>query len=155
MTPEHLPQVKHIIDSNQMFPSDMLKDMTAPFLNQESLEFWCVVSDFKSKKKSNPDILAVAYCAPEMMTDNTWNLLLIAVSKTHQGAGIGGQLITHMETEVKQRSGRILLVETSGTSDFELTRKFYPKCGYLKVARIPEFYTKGDDKIVFWKKLTD
>lgn len=152
MKSEHLPQVKHIIDSNQMFPSAMLNEVTAPYLAGESEEIWRVVSD--NKNNSNYNVLAVAYSAPEMMTDNTWNLLLIAVSTKHQGTGIGGQLMACMEVEVKKRQGRILLVETSGVPDFELTRKFYPKCGYQEVARIPEFYAVGDDKVVFCKKLT-
>jgi len=32
-------------------------------------------------------------------------------------------------------------------------RGFYRKHGFVEVARIPDFYTEGDDKVIFWKKL--
>lgn len=87
------------------------------------------------------------------MTEGTWNLFLIAVSKKVQGQGIGGELVAHVEQALTLKQARILLVETSGQPDYELTRKFYPKCGYRQVANIPEYYDEGDDKIVFWKSL--
>jgi ribosomal protein S18 acetylase RimI-like enzyme len=49
--------------------------------------------------------------------------------------------------------GRVLLVETSGTPDFERTRAFYRKCGYEEEARIRDFYQAGADKIVYRKAL--
>lgn len=51
------------------------------------------------------------------------------------------------------RGGRMLLVETSGLPDFERTRRFYMKCGCEEEARIRDFYTTGDDKVVFRKVL--
>jgi ribosomal protein S18 acetylase RimI-like enzyme len=148
MTPEHLPQVKQIIELNQMFPAELLDDMDTPFFGENSEEFWRVIATPQS------EILAVAYCAPEYMTENSWNLLLMAVHPEFQGKGMGAELMSCMESEVKNRQGRILLVETSGLPDYGQTREFYPKCGYKEVARIPEYYAAGDDKVVFWKKLT-
>lgn len=48
-----------------------------------------------------------------------------------------------------------MIVETSALPEFELTRKFYDKLNYKREAVIREFYQKGEDKVVFWKKLTD
>ena len=88
------------------------------------------------------------------MTGGTWNLLLIAVLKAHQGIGIGGELMTHVESVLSKQDVRILLVETSGLPEYRLTREFYPKCGYTQVAVIPEYYDEGDDKVVFLKSLS-
>ena len=98
--------------------------------------------------------LAVAYCAPERMTDGTWNLYLIAVHPDHQGQGRGAQLIGYVEQALAARGERILLVETSGLPSFARTRAFYGKCGYDEEARIRDFYSAGQDKVIFRKALT-
>ncbi|WP_448552433.1 GNAT family N-acetyltransferase [Thalassotalea montiporae] len=148
MNPSDLPAVKLIVEDNQMFPSEFLDEMSQAFFGKESEEKWFVTED------SNKQILALAYCAPEKMTEGTWNLLLIAVLKKHQGSGVGKQLMQYVESILIEQKVRILLVETSGLPGYELTREFYPKCGYTQVAVIPEYYDKGDDKVVFWKSLT-
>jgi ribosomal protein S18 acetylase RimI-like enzyme len=147
VTRADLPAIKKIIDDNEMFPSEMLDEMIAPFFSlAEPVPYWLT---FDSEGKA----LAVAFCAPEPMTSGTWNLYLIAVDKANQGQGIGQQLMKDLEERLKERGQRVLLVETSGLPDFERTRSFYDGCGYHREARIREFYAEGEDKIVFWKKL--
>jgi ribosomal protein S18 acetylase RimI-like enzyme len=98
--------------------------------------------------------VAVAYCAPERLTAGTYNLYLIAVHKDFQGKGIGSQLMNHVELLLNSQGYRVLLVETSGLPEFELTRKFYDKCNYSREAVIRDFYDEGEDKVIFWKKLS-
>jgi hypothetical protein len=50
-------------------------------------------------------------------------------------------------------AAQVLIVETSSTDQYALTRKFYPKQGYLEEARIRRFYGPDDDKVVYWKLL--
>ncbi len=97
--------------------------------------------------------MGVAYCAPEPMTDGTWNLQLIAVRPDCQGQGRGAALLRYVEQTLTTRAARVLLVETSGLASFERTRAFYRKCGYDEEARIRDFYRAGDDKIVYRKAL--
>ena len=97
--------------------------------------------------------VGVAYFAPEPMTDGTWNLYLIAVHPDRQGEGRGAALLRYVEQVLTARGARVLLVETSGLPSFERTRAFYRKCGYEEEARIRDFYSAGDDKIVFRKAL--
>lgn len=144
-----LPVVKQIIDDNQMFPSEYLDEMTTEYFEQVSEELWVVA------ETSQRNVVAVAYCAPERMTEGTWNLLLIAVFKSFQGVGIGSDLISWVEHALKKKNARILLVETSSFAEYELTRQFYPKCKYKQVAVIPEYYDQGEDKVVFWKALNE
>lgn len=130
-----------------MFPSEMLDEMIAPFFQQPdgSAGFW-----FTYEASA---IEAVAFCAPEPMTDGTWNLYLIAVDPASHSRGIGRALMRHIEALLRQHAVRVLLVETSGLTSFERTRKFYDQCAYQRVARIPEFYARGEDKIIFYKAL--
>lgn len=95
--------------------------------------------------------VGVAYCAPERMTNGTWNLLFIAIQPEHQGQGRGASLIGHVEQLLKERNVRLLLVET--LASFKRTRTFYRKYGYEEEARIRDFYDAGADKIVYRKML--
>ena len=46
-----------------------------------------------------------------------------------------------------------MIVDTSGTDDFAMTRKFYSQNGYEEEARIRDFWADGDDKVIFRKAL--
>ncbi len=93
--------------------------------------------------------VAAAYYAPETFADGTYNLHFIAARKALQGADLGSTLLQRVEADLRERGARVLITETSGLEGFELTRKFYLKHGYSEEARIRDFYTAGDDKVVF------
>jgi hypothetical protein len=57
------------------------------------------------------------------------------------------------EVAIRQRGGWQITLETSSTPLYEKTRKFHMKCGYKEIARIPDFYDRGDDMVIFFKKL--
>lgn len=148
ITKADLDQLKIVIESSGLFPAELLDGMVADyFSNSESEDIWLTKLD-----DNRP--IAIVYCAPERLTDGTFNLYLIAVHKDFQAKGIGGQLMEYVEKLLQSKGKRILLVETSGLSEFELTRKFYDKCGYTREALIRDFYRDGEDKLVFWKKLS-
>jgi ribosomal protein S18 acetylase RimI-like enzyme len=97
--------------------------------------------------------LAVAYYEPALATDRTWYLTMIAVRRDAQGQGRGAALLRHVENSLQAEGQRVLLVETSGLPAFARTRAFYVKCGYEEEARIRDYYTAGDDMVVFRKVL--
>lgn len=94
------------------------------------------------------------YYAPVAMTDNTWEVWWMAVEKGQQGRGYGKQMLAAVEADVRDRGGRLLLIETSSLPHYEPTRRFYLRAGYRLEARIADFYHDGDDKLIFSKKLT-
>lgn len=98
-------------------------------------------------------LLSIAYCAPERMAEGMWNLYLIAVHPDRQGQGRGGNLLAEVERALVDKGARLLLVETSGLPEFERTRAFYLKNGYVAEATVREFYKSGEDKIIFRKLL--
>lgn len=141
-----LERVGYLVDINDMFPSEMLADMTAPFFAGDTATHrWLVFN------QNNVD--GVAYYVPEQLTDGTWNVLLIAVDPKKHGEGIGSALMGFIEAELAKDGQRILLVETSGTSRFERTRSFYEMLGYEREARIRDYYSAGVDKVIFRKSL--
>jgi ribosomal protein S18 acetylase RimI-like enzyme len=98
-------------------------------------------------------VVGVGYFAPEQYAYGVYNLYFIAVHPKYQGKGNGSLMLNHVEKTLTEKGQRLLLVETSGLPNFELTRKFYRKQGYEEEARIREFYKAGDDKIIFRKAL--
>jgi GNAT superfamily N-acetyltransferase len=79
------------------------------------------------------------YCAPEVMTDGTWNVLMLIVSQDTRGQGHGRALMSHVETALKELGARLMIVETSSVDGFERARAFYPRCGYAEEARVKNF----------------
>lgn len=143
---DDLPAVRRLIDATTLFPSEMLNDMVLAFLEGSSPEVWLVSIDVEP--------VGIAYCAPERMTEGTWNLYLIAVHPDRQRCGHGDALIRAVERAVVARDGRVLLIETSGLASFAGQRTFYGSRGYAEEARIRDFYQAGEDKVVFRKALT-
>ena len=152
--PEHIRPVRrddvaalrNLIDATGLFPGEMLNGMVEPFLAGETNgDIWLTYDDGAP--------VAVAYHAPERMTSGTVNLLLIAVHPARQGKGVGTALMMHVETELVHSGQRVLLVETSSLPTFARTRQFYAGLGYDEEARIREFYSAGEDKIIFRKAL--
>jgi ribosomal protein S18 acetylase RimI-like enzyme len=141
-----LERVAYLVDSNDMFPSDMLEGMTSPYFEGDTENHrWLVTGGGEAG--------GVAYYVPEALTDGTWNLLLIAVDPAMHGGGAGSALVRFVENQLRDEGRRILLVETSGMPRFERTRSFYTKLGFQAEARIRDYYASGDDKVIFRKSL--
>ncbi|HAS39154.1 MAG TPA: GNAT family N-acetyltransferase [Microscillaceae bacterium] len=145
---QDIPALKVVIDSAKLFPSEMLDEMMSDYFNNPSSQHIWLTQEIDGKPAT------VVYCAPEYLTEGTYNLYLIAVHAQYQGQGIGREMIQYLEELLREQGQRILLVETSGNAEFELTRKFYLQNNYTQEAIIREFYQKGEDKVVFWKKLS-
>ena len=142
-----LPALKEVLDTIDLFPSDMLADMIADYFdNPDSEDLW-----FTTTENGKP--MAIGYCAPEKLTDGTYNLYAIGVRGDIQGKGIGRKMMRYIEHQLTVKGQRILIVETSGKDEFEKTRTFYENLDYTKEAVIRDFWEEGDDKVVYWKKL--
>lgn len=142
-----IPALKVVLHGTQLFPSEMLPDMVAPFLSRDkSHDIWLTC-------EADGNAVGFCYARPEQMAPGTWNLLAIAVLPSQQGRGYGMALVEALEDTLRQHGHRILIVDTSGTDAFRQTRDFYCKRGYTEEARIRDFWAAGDDKVVFWKAL--
>ena len=100
------------------------------------------------------EIIGFAYYAPASMTERSWYLYWIAVHKGTQARGVGSQLMSYLEADIRRRQpGAILFIETSSQPHYELTRKFYLKHGYDQEAVLRDYYAPGDSMVVFRKVL--
>ena len=142
-----LDTLKEIINSNELFPPELLDNMIQPYFEgNNDTEFWVTYQE-------NNVPIAIAYYAPERMTVGTYNLYLIAIHPNFQRKGIGQEMLEYIENHLKNRGERILLIETSGLPEFERAIYFYKKNNYHEEATIREFYAQEEDKIIFRKSL--
>lgn len=151
---DDLATIKNIAVAAEMFSVEEVEffdEMFAGWLDG-SLEghHWLVATD------DGGAVVAAANYAPEPFADRMWNLYFIAVEPRVQGQGIGAALMARAESDLTMMGddvARVLVVETSSTDQYKLTRQFYAQLGYDEEARIRQFYGPEDDKVVFWKSL--
>lgn len=98
-------------------------------------------------------ILGYISYGPTPLTEGTWDLYWEAVAQEIRGQGIGSALMQAAEEEIRKAEGRLALIETSSTPAYEKTRRFHLGLGYEIIARIPDFYSPEDDKIILQKRL--
>lgn len=148
ITANDIPALKQVLHSIELFPAEMLDSMMNNYLlNPESDEIW-----FTAVLDNQP--VAIGFCAPEKLTQGTYNLYAIGVRSDKQAMGIGSQMMEFIENHLRNSGHRILIVETSGADNFKLTRMFYEKLHYIREAVIRAFWRNGEDKIIYWKKLS-
>jgi len=103
--------------------------------------------------ENGSDVVGYICYGPTPLTDGTWDLYWLAVDQEKRGRGLGGALIEAAEEEIRKAQGRLAIIETSSMPAYEKTRRFYLGHGYGIIARIPDFYSPGDDKIILQKRL--
>ena len=99
------------------------------------------------------ELLGYSVVGPTPCTLGTWDLYWIAVAPETQGKGVGTILLEEVEGRLIRSNARQLVIETSSRPPYDPTRAFYLKRGYREVARVPDFYEVGDDRVIYTKTL--
>jgi GNAT superfamily N-acetyltransferase len=99
--------------------------------------------------------VTAGYCCfgPIPCTDNSYDLYWIAVHADFQNRGIGAALLKQAEILVDGAGGGKIFIETSSRPQYEQTRRFYLRSGYVEEAVLYDFYQTGDHRITFSKRL--
>lgn len=87
------------------------------------------------------------------LTESTYDFYWMAVHPSAQGKGYGRAIIQFVEQDVRERGGKLLVLETSSLENYARTRLIYERNGYELVARVRDFYKRGDDKLIYVKYL--
>ena len=112
-------------------------------------EATCLVED----AEDGAGLAAVLLYRPEEAADRAFDLTMIAVRPDLQGGGRGAALMGHAEQDLRERGQRLLVVRTSGTAQYDGTRAFYRRLGYTEHTRVPDYWTDGDDLVLFTIRL--
>jgi GNAT superfamily N-acetyltransferase len=86
-------------------------------------------------------------------TEGSFDLYWIAVDHGRRGHGLGRALMRATERLVRAAGGRRIYAETSGRPQYEPTRRFYERLGFIAETRLRDFYAAGDDKVFYVKAL--
>ena len=93
---------------------------------------------------------------PAPMTRFAYDLYWIAVDPSFQKKGLGSRLEEKMcSALLEQSDSAVIRVETAGRDDYLGQRAFYLARHYGECGRIPDFYSEGDDLVLYCKKLSN
>jgi GNAT superfamily N-acetyltransferase len=62
-------------------------------------------------------------------------------------------LIEAVERQVAAKGGERIYIDTSGRDQYQPTRAFYERNGFCCEARLKDFYSPGDDRVIYVKSL--
>ena len=123
-----------------------LIDIVLKNKDQKDYRIECAVNE-------KDEVFGYTCYGPAPMTQGTFDLYWIAVSPANHDRGIGSALLGVLEEEVKANKGRMILVDTSSTAQYGKAHRFYLQNGFREIARVPDYYSQGNDRITFCKKL--
>ncbi|WP_167738028.1 N-acetyltransferase [Cryobacterium sp. MDB2-10] len=116
-----------------------LKELFGDYFDAKEVEGHAFVVDVDLS-----GVRGMAYYQPEAAADRIWNLTMIAVRPDQQGRGIGRALMTYVENALREGGQRLLVVETSATTQYARTREFYAQQGYDEEAQVRDYWSDGD-----------
>jgi ribosomal protein S18 acetylase RimI-like enzyme len=102
--------------------------------------------------REGEQILGFACYGPRDLTNGVYDLYWIAVDPNTRRSGAGRRLLAASEEAAYKAGARMIIAETSGTTPYDGTRKFYLDTGYVMEATIKDFYIDGDDLAIFVKR---
>lgn len=82
-----------------------------------------------------------------------FDLYWIAVAPGRQRGGLGRALLAEAERRASGEGATEMTIDTAGRPQYAPTRAFYERMGYEVLEVIPDFYSAGDDKVVYRKSL--
>lgn len=96
---------------------------------------------------------AAAHAAPEPMSGGVWNLRFLATRSEARRRGLARALVGAVEAAVRERGGRLLLIDTASMAEMAPARALYEALGYAREAVIRDFYADGVDRVTFARRL--
>lgn len=105
------------------------------------------------RKSHDGPAIGWSYYAPDPYAEKVLNVWWIGVNPSHHGGGVGQALLSNIEQAAEAQGARVIVIETSDQAPLARARNFYLKIGYEERGRIPDFYAKGDSKVIFSRSL--
>ena len=148
---EDIESVRDIIISTRFFRDDEIKIATE--LAEERIAtgpasgYHFLFAEIEGK--------VVAYCCYGLIPCSlvSYDIYWIATRAGLQGKGGGSLLLGKVESIISSLGGESVFLETSSKEMYEPTLRFYQRNGYTTEAILPDFYERGDGKVILRKRL--
>lgn len=147
----HLPQLESLLQTTNVFRPEEIAvalEVMDAYLRNPGQDYDAVGAFTRDDR-----LLGYACFGATPCTERTFDLYWIAVSPEAQGRGIGTLIMQEVERRLERADARLVLIETSSTEPYAPTRAFYRALGYREVARVPDFYLDGDDRVILARRL--
>jgi ribosomal protein S18 acetylase RimI-like enzyme len=141
------PAVVDLVVAAGMFTRDEADFLVEVLVPAEGTT--CLVEDADDGR----GLASVVLYRPEEAADRVFDVTMIAVRPDLQGDGRGSALMRHVEQDLREQGQRMLVIRTSGTARYDRTRDFYKGLGYSEHARVPDYWSDGDDLVLFTTRL--
>ena len=144
-------RIREIVESTKFFYDHEIEiavELITERLNLgEETGYYFVFAEF--------DGVTVAYSCfgPIEMSKTSFDLYWIATHNEYRGKGIGKKLLDKTFRAARDMGCRIIIAETSGLPHYESTRAFYKSNEFELEASLKDFYTLGDDKLFYTKRI--
>ncbi len=151
LTAADIKSIKEIVESTGFFYSyetDVALELASEYLARGVKSgYYFLFAEDKGRM--------AGYCCygPIACTEGSYDLYWIVVHKDYQGQGVGRALLKEAEQRIAAVGGRGIYVETASRPQYAPTHHFYKKNGYQVEAVLKDFYSKGDDKLIFVKRI--
>ena len=143
--------VREIVESTGFFHPPEID--VAVELVEERLRRGDASGYFFAFAERDGNLIGYSCYGPIACTTSSFDVFWIAVHRDAQQHGLGKRLMNLTEDLIGAQGGQRIYVETSGRADYLPTRRFYDRCGYTRVAELPEFYGEEDSKVIYLKVL--
>ena len=150
---KHLDAIWTLLESTHVFRAEEIAvgiEVIEDYLENPGQDY-DVVGAFTRDDR----LLGYACWGATPCTVGTYDLYWIAVSAEAQGRGIGKLIMQEVERRLARANARLVLIETSSTEPYAPTRAFYRALGFHEVARVPDFYLDGDDRVILARRLDE
>ena len=149
--PSDVDSIRNIVRSSGFFSAEEVE--MAVELLQENLSKGESSGYYFLLVEMNERVVGYSCYGPNPCTKESFDLYWIALLDEFRGRGIGRDLLQRTEEKIGEMGGRRIYVDTSSREQYEPTRSFYRAGGYEQEALLKDFYSPGDDKVIYVKQL--
>lgn len=149
---EDLTEVYSITESSGFFSDDEV--MMADEVARDAINKGEVVSGYSFIFCAvNGKKIGYSCFGPIPCTDERYRIYWLAVDEKLRGKGYGAMILQETEKLIAQKGGKRIYLETSMREQYQPTRDFYRKCGYIAEAKLDNYFYDGDGMVIYVKIL--
>lgn len=113
--------------------------------NPDEYVFFCAYDDPGT-------VLGYVCYGKATLAEGVYDLYWIAVDPACQGMGIGALLMETLDDHLKVLGARMVLAETSSRAQYLKAHRLYERHQFKKISTISDYYSVGDDLLVYGKR---